>query len=164
MTIKERCIALREAFPDASDSKLARIVGCSPHTLGFHTRPDRRVKQYERSRISHKKIVTESKQKLIKFLGGKCSKCGFCGCAAAIDFHHIDSTRKHTDISRLLKGSFDKALEEARHCILLCSNCHREFHDNEGSLGPNNLSEKHSSFPDTLGVGVAGVGVPSTPA
>jgi hypothetical protein len=55
-----------------------------------------------------------------------------------LDLHHIDSSRegnKYKLISRIISsGTFkfetrkQKILKEAENCIILCSNCHREFH------------------------------------
>ena len=47
----------------------------------------------------------------------------------ALEFHHIDSTQKDKDYSNY-KTSFDKLKPELDKCILLCSNCHREHHEN----------------------------------
>jgi len=70
----------------------------------------------------------ERKMKLIELLGGACKKCGYAVSAAALDFHHRDPEQKEHAVSHLLyhARNFAKALEEARKCDLLCSNCHRE--------------------------------------
>jgi hypothetical protein len=68
------------------------------------------------------------KQKCVDYKGGKCSKCGYNKCNAALDFHHIDPTKKELKLSKnrrkweTLKAELDK-------CILVCANCHREIHD-----------------------------------
>ena len=67
------------------------------------------------------------KQKAVDLLGGKCSNCGYDKCLDALDFHHLDPTKKDPK-------SFEKNVawsilkEEIKKCILLCSNCHRELH------------------------------------
>jgi predicted HNH restriction endonuclease len=80
--------------------------------------------------------VTERRRKVIKEIkeafGAKCSICGYSKCAAALDFHHINPEEKEREIS--VHGcTFSKAklLEEAKKCILICSNCHREVHDSQ---------------------------------
>lgn len=68
------------------------------------------------------------KLRLAKALGGKCCLCGYNKCMDALDFHHVDPTQKSFGISH--KGvtiAFTRALEEAKKCVLVCANCHREI-------------------------------------
>lgn len=67
------------------------------------------------------------KQKAVDYLGGKCSKCGYNKCIAALEFHHLDPKEKDKNYS-VLKKNFDKLKPELDKCVLLCSNCHREEH------------------------------------
>lgn len=58
-----------------------------------------------------------------------CQKCGESrGCC--LDFHHIDPNIKIETIARMTSNCYtlEKTLEEIEKCIVLCSNCHREFH------------------------------------
>ena len=61
--------------------------------------------------------------------GGKCIRCGYDRCFKALEFHHIDPSKKDFTISndhfKLLE-----AIEETKKCVLICSNCHKELHDN----------------------------------
>jgi hypothetical protein len=69
----------------------------------------------------------ELKKKLVEHFGGECMKCGYDRCLAALDFHHLDPQTKKFGIG--YKGytrSFKSALEEAKKCVLICANCHRE--------------------------------------
>lgn len=44
-------------------------------------------------------------------------------------FHHIDPSEKDEIPSRMLANSdFDNFFKEINKCILLCNNCHSEFH------------------------------------
>lgn len=45
-----------------------------------------------------------------------------------LDYHHIDPSTKLFQISQGEAKGWDKILEEIKKCILICSNCHREFH------------------------------------
>ena len=67
------------------------------------------------------------KQKAVDYLGGKCSKCGYNKCLAALDFHHINPHEKDKDYTNF-RLSFDKLKTELDKCVLLCANCHREEH------------------------------------
>lgn len=72
----------------------------------------------------------ERKLALVKLLGGKCSRCSYSRCLAALDFHHRDEN-KEEEISRILMASMERATCEAMKCDLVCANCHREIHDEE---------------------------------
>ena len=71
-----------------------------------------------------------SRKKLIAMYGGCCCKCGYNHSAAALDFDHLNPVEKTRTISHLLvvnqPWAWDAAVEEAKKCQLLCSNCHRE--------------------------------------
>lgn len=68
------------------------------------------------------------KQRCVDFLGGKCVKCGYKKCLAALDFHHVDPSKKKFGISLKLGRSWDKLKDELQKCIILCANCHTEEH------------------------------------
>ena len=84
----------------------------------------------EKSRRKSKHVISwkkDKKIKLIEYKGGKCWKCGYDKCNNALDFHHINSDEKSFSISSN-SFSFAKMKAEADKCVLLCANCHREFH------------------------------------
>lgn len=68
------------------------------------------------------------KRKLVETFGGKCIVCGYSNCIEALEFHHLDrSTKAFGLASKGLCRSFEKTLEEAKKCALVCANCHREI-------------------------------------
>ena len=74
--------------------------------------------------------VKKRKRDLISLFDGKCCICGFNAFQEALEFHHIDPSKKSfalTDSNAATK-SLEKQLEEARKCVLLCANCHRGVH------------------------------------
>lgn len=74
----------------------------------------------------------ENKERAIRLLGGKCSKCGYSNCLDAIEFHHINEEEKDASICEILDLIWGKKIEkELEKCKLLCSNCHREHHWSE---------------------------------
>ena len=73
--------------------------------------------------------------------GGKCIRCGYDKCLKALEFHHIDPTQKDFTISNDHFKLMD-AMNEAKKCILICSNCHKEFHDNLWTIDELNLEKK----------------------
>lgn len=70
-----------------------------------------------------------AKLKLIEYKGGKCIICGYNKCIKALEFHHINPLDKDFTISGKTV-SLDRMKKEVDKCILICSNCHCEIHDN----------------------------------
>ena len=67
----------------------------------------------------------------VEYKGSKCEKCGYDRCIDALEFHHIAPDQKDFSISS--KGytrSWDRVKSELDKCLILCANCHREFHAN----------------------------------
>ena len=73
------------------------------------------------------------KHKAIEYKGGRCQRCGYSKCRAALSFHHEKD--KDRAISYLLSQSrrWSDIIRELDKCILLCCRCHAEVHhlDNE---------------------------------
>ncbi len=68
------------------------------------------------------------KSKLISEFGNKCNICGYDKCQQALQFHHLNPEDKKFGISESgLCRSWDKMLQEASKCILVCANCHAEI-------------------------------------
>lgn len=64
---------------------------------------------------------------LIEEHGGACKICGYDRYHGALEFHHIDPTTKVVGLGKLQNSASIEAMRvEAKKCILLCSNCHRE--------------------------------------
>ncbi|HXR28227.1 MAG TPA: helix-turn-helix domain-containing protein [Solirubrobacteraceae bacterium] len=67
------------------------------------------------------------KQILVEEAGGRCTLCGYNRCVAALHFHHVDPASKSFHVSEQgVTRSLGRARDEARKCVLLCSNCHAE--------------------------------------
>ena len=70
------------------------------------------------------------KQLLVEYKGGKCERCGYDKCISALEFHHLDPSKKDFGISGNGNTlSIERMKKEADKCILVCSNCHKEIHD-----------------------------------
>lgn len=78
------------------------------------------------AKVSVTKSRRKLKKKAIAYLGGKCEKCGYDKCPAALEFHHKSDNKEFTFSGSIV--SWDKAKKELDKCQLLCSNCHREAH------------------------------------
>ena len=66
----------------------------------------------------------------------KCAKCGE-NRGYVLDFHHKDPATKEATIARMTSNKYtlDKLEKELEKCIVLCANCHREFHYFNKNLG-----------------------------
>lgn len=75
------------------------------------------------------------KRQGVKLLGGKCICCGETR-PHILNFHHIDSSQKDETPAALIKNSQTEAFfKEIKKCVLLCSNCHQDFHYQESLNG-----------------------------
>ena len=81
---------------------------------------------------NYMKIKYQEKREAIQDIKSelKCQKCGYNKCPEALEFHHINPKEKEEIIARMLSNNYslDKVREEMKKCIVLCANCHREFH------------------------------------
>lgn len=72
------------------------------------------------------------RKQLIDYKGGKCIVCGYSKIYA-LDFHYVDATKKDfqlvTKMYRKRKDYIEEDIKkELDKCVLLCANCHREYH------------------------------------
>lgn len=60
----------------------------------------------------------------------ECQRCGYNKCSNALEFHHKDPSQKDAALSFMLVGApnRDRLIAELKKCVLLCANCHREYH------------------------------------
>ena len=78
--------------------------------------------------------------------GGKCVRCGYNKCLKALEFHHLDPSQKDFTISND-HFRLEETVNESKKCILICSNCHKELHDNMWSI--DELQKKEEVNLDT---------------
>jgi hypothetical protein len=74
----------------------------------------------------------DAKQRVVDYMGGCCSVCGYDKCLRAIEFHHLDPDKKsETYNKRFTSWGFERQKKELENCIIVCSNCHREIHSKD---------------------------------
>lgn len=71
----------------------------------------------------------KNKKMAVDLLGSSCSRCGYNKSVSALEFHHSDPSVKDPKFSNMSHWSFARIKDELNTCVLLCSNCHRELHD-----------------------------------
>ena len=81
--------------------------------------------------------------------GGKCIRCGYSTCIKALEFHHLDPRQKDFTISND-RFKIADAVAESKKCILLCSNCHKELHNNLWDIEELKLEEKEEVEPNDI--------------
>jgi len=107
----------------------------------FYIKTDGRPYSYCKKCWSRRRIVynRNNKKDAIVYLGGSCQVCGYNKCDAALELHHLDTTKKDFSISKHKGVGIDKIKPELDKCVLLCANCHRETHQ-----GLHDFSQKTS--------------------
>ena len=72
----------------------------------------------------------KAKTWIVRYMGGKCSVCGYNKYDGNLASHHIDEKTKEKTISSLINKchSWKRILKEADKCVLVCHNCHGEIH------------------------------------
>jgi hypothetical protein len=94
---------------------------------------DRQKKKAESQRRKFRKYQRKArhqrKKLLIELLGGCCQICGYSrDCLAAYDFHHRDPAAKVFEWTRGVRRRWEKVIDEAKKCVLLCCRCHTGVH------------------------------------
>lgn len=95
-------------------------------STGYHTYCKRCARKVQRERHN---VFRAS---CIEHAGGKCIKCGYSRCVAALEFHHRDPGAKDFQLSKAPGQDSlplsDTIRAELDKCDLVCANCHAEIH------------------------------------
>ena len=77
-----------------------------------------------------KRWRSNTKERIVNSLGGKCCICGYNKCFASLAPHHLDPTIKEFSFGAIRGNptSWNRIVKELRKCVLVCSNCHGEIH------------------------------------
>jgi transposase len=96
--------------------------------------------------VKRRRVV---KRRLVEEAGGACMLCGYRRWAGALQFHHVDPTRKEFHIAqRGYSRSLARSRAEAEKCVLLCANCHSEVEGGFATL-PVDLVRARTNESDT---------------
>lgn len=82
-------------------------------------------------------FVRNRKTNLISLFHSKCCICGFDKFQEALEFHHINPEEKEISLSANKMVSLERQINEAKKCILVCSNCHKGIHAGYYQVPPN---------------------------
>jgi transposase len=112
----------------AADGSREMTSQCQRHGETSFVREGRgyyRCKRCRLDRVAQRRRTI--KRKLVEEAGGKCVICGYSRCQQVLEFHHLDPGLKEFQLSHNgATRSLARSRAEARKCILLCANCHRE--------------------------------------
>lgn len=110
---------------------MSNCEGCGKPLKGKQEKycSDKCGKNYRRQKIKDRAVI---------YAGGQCKICGYKKCNRALEFHHLDPTKKAFGISEQThRGSnvtWKVLKDELNKCILVCSNCHHEIHEGQHNL------------------------------
>ena len=108
------------------------IVKCSicRNTISNATRAKKYCSECARQKNINRttEYRRQLKIKAVDYLGGKCMKCAYSHCLAALEFHHRDPQEKDFTIGNYSNLSWPRIIKELDKYDLLCANCHRETH------------------------------------
>lgn len=84
------------------------------------------------SKRKWREIERQERHRLRQEFGGKCCRCGYDRCQAALHFHHVDASEKY-DWNVKGKGgaSIREVREHPERFQLVCACCHIEIHEGE---------------------------------
>jgi 5-methylcytosine-specific restriction endonuclease McrA len=83
----------------------------------------------------------DKKVKLVEYKGGCCQVCEYKKSIGALEFHHIDPNQKDFTISSK-SYAYERLKREVDKCVLLCSNCHIEVHEEIKNNGYSEIVNK----------------------
>jgi 5-methylcytosine-specific restriction endonuclease McrA len=139
MTTEERILQIKALHPELGYGAIAKIIGMSKSTVKFHLSDTAKTNHNAKEKRRRSAIRLEYKMKA----GGHCVKCGYDKYLEVLDFHHRIPTDKAYSLGSLFsRASRDTIESEIAKCDLLCSNCHREAHIEDGSVGKNIRARK----------------------
>ena len=134
---KETIIRLKSEGRRPTD--IAKEVGCNISLIYYYTNPINRRRSIDRL-LELKKT---NKTMALEYKGGKCIKCWYAKCKAALVFHHIDPKSKEIRIGGV-PHTWNRLKKELDKTVLLCCRCHTELHD--GCWTKEELDEHELSY------------------
>lgn len=126
-------------------------IECKKHGKSrVHVSKDKRMKNGYRVRCAPCQVEAvinarrRRREQLVNEAGGKCIICGYSKYVGALDFHHIDPSKKSFGLSsRGFCRSIKAMREEAAKCVLVCKNCHAEIEAGGVTLASGAMAAQH---------------------
>lgn len=94
----------------------------------FYARRSEEAKARRRAQVNERRKVNVVRLKKWKVEQGGCCRCPE-NDPVCLDMHHIDPAEKDIELANVVgTWGWDKIMEEAAKCIVICANCHRKLH------------------------------------
>ena len=117
--------------------KKINIMGSKAYHAEYYRENSTRAK-------SHKKRYEARNKRFITLLK-KTSHCIKCSLKKwyLLEFHHIDPSTKTKNITDLQFNAYslERIKNEIRKCVILCRNCHMEYHHLEEQVNIHTLTK-----------------------
>lgn len=120
--MKEQILKLRGE--GKTYKEIVNETGAAKSLVSYYCGDSQKEKSTNRSR----RLKRKNKALAIEYKGGKCCKCGYNKCDAALEFHHRDPKEKEFSFGLFRGYKFESLKEELDKCDIVCANCHREIH------------------------------------
>ena len=89
---------------------------------------------YSKRKLLRSAARRNNKTKAVEYKGGKCQRCSNVFPDCCYDFHHLDAEEINAVPSSVLHLSWKRIVEELDKCIMVCANCHRIIHNEDGYI------------------------------
>ena len=129
--LSKQCVACQEEKDVAEFFKRAAAkdglnASCKKCCNNMNTRYRK-----ENPDVTKKHRQLERERKRIRYQEWKEQQgCSFCSetFPQCLELHHVNPSEKDKDPSQMFSLSWNKFMEEASKCIVVCANCHRKVH------------------------------------
>jgi hypothetical protein len=130
-------VSAYEIIHNPLSMKIKRCLNCSKALSGRQTKFCSRTCKNTHNNLSFQSYQAQQirgrkrKLQLIEIMGGQCGHCHYKKNFSALEFHHKNPKTKlfQLDLRSLSNRRWEAIEEEAKKCLLLCSNCHAELHN-----------------------------------
>jgi len=142
---KEEIEIFQEHYNNGNTLKEIQIkFGVHKTTLSKHLKTKTKKTVEEIKKCKSNNVISwrkRSKIKLVEYKGGCCQVCNYKKSIGALEFHHIVPSEKDFTVSSK-SYSFDRLKKEVDKCVLVCSNCHIEIHEDIKNNGYSDIIDK----------------------
>lgn len=97
---------------------------------------------YDKFKEYRKNQRARERERIKLYVESMKTECLFCGSTDNLEFHHVNSTEKNTEVASL--KSKTKINKEVEKCWCLCNSCHKKLHQRLCDPLPGTYDTRHS--------------------